>query len=193
MRRRLFKLAAAVSSLAFALTVTLWLSAIWWDIEVRRLSVRSSGIEQHARQWILRSADAGLLLESSSALLVRTGTDDALDQKSAGWSCQLHGVFGPRMDFGESLRPSSDTSSTVPWWVEKAPRSYRRTDYYLPYWCILAVTLPLPTLFFARRQRRLRWLKQNHCVNCGYPLAGNTSGICPECGTAVPRNAKAKE
>jgi len=27
---------------------------------------------------------------------------------------------------------------------------------------------------------------QGHCTHCGYNLAGNTSGICPECGTRIP-------
>ena len=25
----------------------------------------------------------------------------------------------------------------------------------------------------------------NHCRRCGYNLTGNTSGVCPECGTQV--------
>ena len=25
----------------------------------------------------------------------------------------------------------------------------------------------------------------NHCLECGYNLEGNTSGVCPECGTKV--------
>ena len=25
-----------------------------------------------------------------------------------------------------------------------------------------------------------------HCLDCGYNLTGNVSGICPECGTPVP-------
>ena len=27
--------------------------------------------------------------------------------------------------------------------------------------------------------------KTGHCQSCGYSLTGNTSGVCPECGTAV--------
>jgi hypothetical protein len=30
------------------------------------------------------------------------------------------------------------------------------------------------------------------CVNCGYNLLGNTSGICPECGTPVPKEPAEK-
>jgi hypothetical protein len=33
------------------------------------------------------------------------------------------------------------------------------------------------------RSRKRRGL----CSNCGYSLAGNVSGVCPECGTPVAR------
>ena len=37
---------------------------------------------------------------------------------------------------------------------------------------------------------RLREPKPKHvlgrCLDCGYNLTGNVSGICPECGTPVP-------
>ena len=29
--------------------------------------------------------------------------------------------------------------------------------------------------------------EQRHCKACGYNLTGNVSGICPECGTVIPR------
>jgi hypothetical protein len=31
-----------------------------------------------------------------------------------------------------------------------------------------------------------------HCQRCGYNLTGNTSGICPECGTPVDKAAASK-
>ena len=27
-----------------------------------------------------------------------------------------------------------------------------------------------------------------HCYVCGYDLTGNVSGVCPECGTHVPKD-----
>lgn len=36
-----------------------------------------------------------------------------------------------------------------------------------------------------RESRRRRGL----CLRCGYDLGGNTSGVCPECGTAVTQQA----
>jgi predicted RNA-binding Zn-ribbon protein involved in translation (DUF1610 family) len=26
------------------------------------------------------------------------------------------------------------------------------------------------------------WTRPGECINCGYNLTGNTSGVCPECG-----------
>ena len=31
-----------------------------------------------------------------------------------------------------------------------------------------------------------RRVPQGRCRQCDYDLTGNTSGVCPECGTAVP-------
>jgi hypothetical protein len=41
----------------------------------------------------------------------------------------------------------------------------------------------------ARRKRRLeRLIAANICTKCRYNLTANTSGVCPECGTAVPKH-----
>lgn len=40
-----------------------------------------------------------------------------------------------------------------------------------------------------RTTRRYRRRKRGLCLTCGYDLTGNTSGVCPECGTAAPPNS----
>ena len=40
-----------------------------------------------------------------------------------------------------------------------------------------------------RHRRRAR---AGRCVTCGYNLTGNVSGICPECGEAIPTEMKVK-
>lgn len=59
-------------------------------------------------------------------------------------------------------------------------------DFYAPVWSILLFTLLYPSVRLVRfvrgPYRRDRRRKKGLCVNCGYDLTGNISGICPECG-----------
>ena len=43
------------------------------------------------------------------------------------------------------------------------------------------------TRFAWRRVRRHRRRRKGWCLGCGYDLQGNVSGVCPECGSAMPR------
>lgn len=43
----------------------------------------------------------------------------------------------------------------------------------------------LPLLFLAFSAIRRRRIPPGHCRKCRYDLTGNTSGICPECGTPI--------
>ena len=40
-------------------------------------------------------------------------------------------------------------------------------------------------LLFAEAWQRRHRVRRGVCVNCGYNLTGNTSGVCPECGTPI--------
>lgn len=55
----------------------------------------------------------------------------------------------------------------------------------IPYWPVVVVLsiLPLSGLIgeFLRQRNRF----DGRCLHCHYNLTGNTSGVCPECGTAV--------
>ena len=65
-----------------------------------------------------------------------------------------------------------------PWRVES---SYVR----LPVWGI-AILLMIPPIRDSIRERRRAGRKgRNECLECGYNLTGNVSGLCPECGTAL--------
>ena len=67
--------------------------------------------------------------------------------------------------------------------VSKGPFTRGGTGFLIPLWLPLAL-VAVPTSILWYRSRRARLLS-GHCPNCHYNLTGNTSGICPECGTAI--------
>jgi hypothetical protein len=50
-----------------------------------------------------------------------------------------------------------------------------------PHWAVAFVLLAAGAPCLYRRKP----LEPGRCRRCGYNLTGNTSGVCPECGTAV--------
>jgi hypothetical protein len=51
--------------------------------------------------------------------------------------------------------------------------------------CVAALLLTYPVgAFLKGPYRRYGWRRKGCCPRCGYTLAGNVSGVCPECGSA---------
>jgi hypothetical protein len=50
-----------------------------------------------------------------------------------------------------------------------------------PAWLLVATGIAISMAIRPRTKRQGRDL----CVNCGYSLTGNTSGVCPECGERI--------
>ncbi len=62
-------------------------------------------------------------------------------------------------------------------------------DFRLPFWLLTpCCVIPTGVLFYLDRKRPPR----GHCRSCGYNLTGNTSGRCPECGSAVEARTSEK-
>jgi hypothetical protein len=58
------------------------------------------------------------------------------------------------------------------------------TQFAFPTWLLPSILTPLAVLLWALRPRP----KPNgSCQRCRYDLTGNTSGVCPECGTAISK------
>src|SRR5262249_36280793 len=81
------------------------------------------------------------------------------------------------------------------WWTDPYPKSAPRLAYVDPQQhefrisSSLSVALcgiALAWLWLLDRRRPL----PGHCRKCNYDLTGNTSGVCPECRTAVSESRK---
>ncbi len=65
------------------------------------------------------------------------------------------------------------------------PRVFARGQFVIPLW--------MPFLLFAGAAvffGGTATFPPGHCRHCGYNLAGNISGVCPECGKRVTRSAR---
>ena len=67
----------------------------------------------------------------------------------------------------------------------------------LPFMLAVLLTAVAPVLWIALwiARRLAAWATMRAvgcCHHCGYNLTGNTSGVCPECGTPVAGNAGAQ-
>lgn len=75
-----------------------------------------------------------------------------------------------------TLGRASPRAASMCWWAR-----YRAPDgeIRMSLWSTTAVT--------CTRYSEVVEAFARACRTCGYSLAGNTSGVCPECGTAMPR------
>ena len=62
----------------------------------------------------------------------------------------------------------------------------------LPILWLVVIPVGRLLLLFAEAWQRRHRVRRGFCVNCGYNLTGNTSGVCPECGTPVAGKAGVK-
>jgi len=59
----------------------------------------------------------------------------------------------------------------------------------LPSWLVFMVLGFLPVRAVLRGPlRRCRRRRRGECLDCGYNLTGNASGVCPECGTGLSKS-----
>lgn len=63
--------------------------------------------------------------------------------------------------------------------------------FFISWWLLTGLLAVLPALVARKWLQKRSRLLQGLCTCCGYNLAGNVSGVCPECG--APAQAKGRE
>jgi hypothetical protein len=83
------------------------------------------------------------------------------------------------------------TIADVSAWTVATVGPHREVQVALPLWALAVVLGLIPVVSLLRwrvRSRVQQWRTiRGRCLSCGYNLTGNTTGICPECGTTIDR------
>jgi hypothetical protein len=164
MRRRVFSLASLVSLLLCVATVVLWVRTLQWNTFV----AYDATITARGVQW-------------QYYVDTYEGTVHFARLMNADRTSQLPGGKFRFLTFRITSR-SSLTGAR--YWVATGA-GYWRQHLTLPCWMIGVACAVLPGLRLIQQIRNARRASVGTCGHCSYDLTGNTSGICPECGTAV--------
>ncbi len=99
-------------------------------------------------------------------------------------SCQLYGVA--MFAVGETIARIGFRNL---YWSRYHAAGFQCDHLVLPLWLMVIGFCLYPAAIVLRFLIRPRWRRLRHrCIHCSYNLTGNTSGVCPECGTpTVPR------
>ncbi|HEY7117104.1 MAG TPA: hypothetical protein VH475_10980 [Tepidisphaeraceae bacterium] len=150
-------------------------------------------------RWLLNAATVLSLLLFSAAVGLWSYTltspqVDLLTEISPARSYGLGTERGAMIGFLQIEAPSYREGDPDDAWRAGAGFRYvritsdgmRRWNLVLPFWALAVLTLALPVARGLRQRRAHRRRRARErlglCLACGYSLAGNVSGVCPECG-----------
>ena len=168
----------AVLTLATIAAFVLFVSSYW-------CSIAWDGFT-HTGRWFRVAASAGqiellspsgLLPQSVRNLQARYGPH----HPDSRWRLQAGDLWPPArhldLTFGDGAR------ATAP------PVLYNfARQHAIPLWVPVLIFAACPGAAFACGSvRRWRRRRRGRCLECGYNLTGNVSGVCPECGVSVER------
>jgi hypothetical protein len=179
MRRLLFTLAAATSTLLFAAICLLWLrSHFRRDYAWAFLPWPGDATGQRVL-WL--NADTGNgQLEISWKIWPAADREQLRQRGDIGADNLYHRAF-------PEIPPGYARSDPPTIWNAVGFKYYTgasHTGIWFPYWFATLLTATPPTVWTIARTRRRRREKAGRCLACGYDLRA-TPDRCPECG-AVP-------
>jgi hypothetical protein len=183
-RRRLFTIASALS-----LVLCLGMAACW----VRSYWVRdnpgkfwSNPMTQTGGFLGLESNRGGLTIQRLSFTMSDRSAFAALTSR-----IPPHGLYWQRGPVRiERMSPGFWHSMGFGYLNSVSPNQAVRF-WTVPYWPAVLILAILPGLWLRRAIRARLALQPYECPACRYNLTGNTSGVCPECGTPVQQRSEA--
>jgi hypothetical protein len=181
----LFAAASVISLLLSVAMVVLWVRSYW---RVTAVGVEWTRWLRAGTVW--KQIGVGARVDSSFWLLnaesARSKPGDRYSRLApSGVRFYFYGHFSPAGTTMFIARPRflgfAYVKITGPF--NYHPRQVSGTYIAVPSWACTSLTLIVPLVWARNQYRRHKESRIGRCRRCGYSLTGNTSGICPECGT----------
>ena len=202
--RLLFAVASALSLLAFAAVVSLWVRSHW------RHDFSSDSVETQVDRGT--STLKSTYVESSAGGIAMGRRAESYNSRGIG-SVMLWGDPGTqrysRPPRGYPALPTwafrRSPPSRPPWWTHLGFHYLREVGLdswwlmknnwavVVPYWSLAGLTFALPAAWglWSLKRRRAARVRDGLCARCGYDLRG-TPDRCPECGEPAPHRPTAE-
>jgi hypothetical protein len=150
------------------LVLSTWLISLFWTCRYKTAGIIVGPLQAYASGCDKRAGDRRLLTNDlgfrGGCLVFFKDLVNKVDDIQGYW------------DFRRERRP--------PWsrWVPYIDAGPTLIDARVPLWMpLLLVAAPTACLCWLDRRR----IRPGHCMECGYDLTGNVSGVCPECGERI--------
>jgi hypothetical protein len=192
---RLSRFASAVSLVLCVATCAAWVRSYWrWDqVDVAREWFES-------KRWTDRpvwvwSGRGGFNLGWTSVNTVEANVEwGEFPNRVGKWHFEHHASKEPSWpDLSDEVEPGHKkfgfAFGFTRGFTHASWRDGYRWEFVAPYIFPVLLLAVLPSLRIFNRLRYRRRQRPGLCVQCSYNLNGNTSGVCPECGTPVVLDA----
>jgi hypothetical protein len=178
-RLRIFSLASLLSLLLCVTTAVLWLRGYFvYDV----LLTRAGDSDVRA----ITSVKGKIAAYYGYNVQLRLGPT-----KIPLWWRTIGGNYTSAPSFAEGF----EGEKSDPWWkrlgFQFSFRHFTQSDFQVtaPDWFVVLLTLILPVIWLRTGIRHRHRRRSGLCPVCSYNLTGNISGVCPECGRAVPERS----
>jgi hypothetical protein len=178
--------AAAVSLLVCMATIVLW--------AVNRRRMECIQYRTHAHSYLVTARPGGVYFAVSRRYLDPVppqGWNSKLRDRPPGWHAWIDrerrfSPTGQTLEFPGIITGAFDAYTNGP--------DHARVRYVVVWYpCLTLGFNALTILFGMPLWRRWRSRARGRCPACGYNLAGNISGVCPECGAGIPTESAAHD